>query len=75
MRGVNDARGIIEYCKSQPMFREVTHKRFLSATTTRRTYTHVTRPDVETPENVKLFKSRAVCTFDGRYIFFLSQNK
>ena len=67
MQGVNTAAEIVNYCQTKPMFREVNNKRYLAATTTRRTYFHVTRAQIETPENVKLFKSRSVCTLDGKY--------
>ena len=67
VQGVNTAAGIVQYSKLKPMFREVNHKRYLAATTTRRSFTHITRSQVETPENVQLFKSRTVCSFDGRY--------
>ena len=70
VRGVNTARGIVQYCQSQPMFREVNNKRYLSATTTRRLYFHVSRDEVESPDNVKLFKQRRVCTLQGEHILF-----
>jgi hypothetical protein len=67
VQGINTAAGIVEYCQQKPMFREVSNKRFIAATTTRRTFSHITRQQVETPENVQLFKSRSVCTLDGKY--------
>ena len=72
MRGVNTAGEIVQYCQSKPMFREVNNKKFLLATTTRRIFSHVSQAQIETPENVKLFKSRSVSTLDGEQKHFSS---
>ena len=70
MQGINTAAGIVLYSSGKPMFRDVSHKRFLSATTTRRVFSHVTKADVETPENIELFKNRSVFTLDGKYYVY-----
>jgi hypothetical protein len=62
---MNTAAEVVRYCQSKPMFREVNMKRYLAATTTRRTFFHVTRDQIETPENLRIFKSRSVSTFEG----------
>ena len=69
VQGVNTAGAIaiVQYCQSKPMFREVNHKRYLAASTTRRMFYHVTRSLVETSENLNLFKSRSVSTLVGKF--------
>ena len=74
VQGVNTAAGIVQFSLMKPMFREVNNRRYLAATTTRRTFNHVTRSQVETAENVQLFNARAVCTFDGMYLLSNSKN-
>ena len=65
VQGVNSAADIVKYCQSKPMFREVNMKRYLAASTTKRVFHHVTRAQVETPESLRLFKSRTVSTYEG----------
>ena len=52
------------------LYRRSGNERFLSATTTRRVFSHVTKTDVETPENIELFKNRSVFTLDGKYYVY-----
>ena len=52
------------------MFREVNIKRYIAATTTRRTFNHVTCEEIENRENLTLFKSRAVATYKGKILNF-----
>ena len=61
----NTAADVVTYCKTQPMFREVNMARFLTASTTRREFFHVTRAMVETASNIRLFNNRAVSTYYG----------
>ena len=67
VRGVNTAKGLVDYCSQQTMFRGVNQRRHALAITTRRIYHHLTRNQVEqvTPES--LVKYRAVITFSGNY--------
>ena len=69
MRGVNSAAEVVAYCKAQPMFREVNMKKYLSASTTRREFHHVTASQVESLPNVKIFKDRSVSTLEGKECF------
>ena len=65
VRGVNSASDVVDYCRTKPMFREVNMKKYLSATTTRRIFSHVTAAQIESSHNLKTFKSRSVATLEG----------
>ena len=69
---MNTAGEVVKYCKVKPMFREVNMKRFITATTTRRTFHHVTCTDIESRENLTLHKSRAVATYGGNLLILNS---
>ena len=72
VRGVNTAGEVVKYCQEKPMFREVTMKRYVNATTTRRTFHHVTCATIESRENLTLFKSRAVATYEGKFLGYIT---
>ena len=65
LRGVTKAAQLVQFCQNQPMFREINHKKYLNATTTRRTFTHLTKQDVETSMPKQLAASRSVQTLPG----------
>ena len=60
VRGLTSAKQIVDFCKEKPMFRQVIQKKYLNATTTRRSYYHLTSAKVDdlTPE--ALLRARAV---------------
>ena len=66
MRGVNTAAGIVEYCRSKPMFREVNMQKYLSASTTRRSFYHVSADQVVSSVNSEVFMHRSVATLEGK---------
>ena len=65
MRGVTTAGQLVEFCESQPMFRQTSHQKHKNATTTRRTFTHMTRQAVEIAIPKQLAASRSVQTLVG----------
>ena len=68
VRGLNTACEVVKFCQENPMFREVNMKRYIAATTTRRTFNHVTCEEIESRENLTLFKSRAAATYKGKIL-------
>ena len=68
VRGVTTAAQLVQYCRSEPQFREVSQAKFLAATTTRRSYIHLTGEDVEGKDTVKLLKERQVEQFAGTFL-------
>ena len=50
---LNSAAKVMEYCKDQPILREVSQQRFLRAKTMSRSYRHVTRDLVEAGSKAK----------------------
>ena len=69
---MNTAGEVVKYCKEKPMFREVSMKRYVAATSTRRTFHHVTCADIESRQNLTLCKSRAVATYEGKYWSYIT---
>ena len=50
---LNTASKVVDYCRDQPVLREVTQSRFLKAKTMWRTYHHVTKELVEAGSRAK----------------------
>ena len=50
---LNTASKVVDYCRDQPVLREVTQSRFLKAKTMWRTYHHVTKDLVEAGSRAK----------------------
>ena len=50
---LNSAAKVVEYCKDQPILREVSQQRFLRAKTMWRSYHHVTKDLVEAGSKAK----------------------
>ena len=65
VRGVTTAAQLVEFCKSQPQFKEVHQAKYLAATTTRRSYIHLTQEDVEDKTTARLLKDTLVEQFPG----------
>ena len=65
VRGITSAKQIVDYCNDSPMFRQVNQKKFLLAVTTRRSYYHLTRVEVDELTSKQVLKARTVKTFAG----------
>ena len=65
MQGITEAREVVAYSKSQPNLLEVNHSKYLKALTTRRSFFHITRADIENQEQAQILKKREVVTFPG----------
>ena len=65
LRGVTTAGQLVEFCESQPMFRQTSHQKYKNATTTRCTFTHMTKQAVEITIPKQLAASRSVQTLVG----------
>ena len=68
VRGLNTAKQIVEYCESQPMFRQSIQAKFLNATTTRRLYYNLTSKDVDRVTPKQLLRARSVKPLEGERI-------
>ena len=56
---------MVDYCNSNPMFRQVNQRKFLNAVTTRRTYHNLTRAEVDQMTGKKVLQERTVKTLEG----------
>ena len=65
LQGVYDAADIVSYAKTQPEFKEVSQKKYLNATTTRRVFFNLTKLEVESPDDKLVIKERQVETLPG----------
>ena len=64
-RGLNSAEQIVRFCEEQPMFRQSRQDRYLAATTTRRSYYHLTGELVDSFAPKELIAARAVKPLEG----------
>ena len=65
-RGFNTAEQIVNFCQAQPMFRQTIQAKYLTATTTRRSYYHLTGTEVEILAPKQLVRSRSVKPLEGK---------
>ena len=66
MRRVTSAKQIVDYLNNaKTMFRQVNHKKFLLAVTTRRTYYNLTCAEVDRLTTKLMLRERTVITFTG----------
>ena len=65
MRGVTTAKQLVDYCNSQEMFRGINQLKHTAAITTRRSYHHLTRDEVERITPSTLVQERRVKTLKG----------
>ena len=73
-RGLNTADQLVGFLKTQPMFRQTIQAKFLNATTTRRSYYHLTAEKVADLAPKQLVNARAVQPLEGES-FLLKDKK
>ena len=70
VRGLTTAKQIVDFFTKQPMFRQSIQAKFLNATTTRRSYYHLTGSEVEALAPKQLVRARAVKPLDGEKLSY-----
>ena len=66
-RGMNSAKELVKFCREQLMFRQCKQSKYLTATTTRRSYYHLTGEEVDRLAPKELLNARAVKQLEGGF--------
>ena len=67
MRGVTSAKELVDYINSQKMFRGISQQKYARATVTRRTYSHLTKLEVDRLTPKELISAKSVKTLHGKF--------